>query len=313
MTKFNPFEYILVLEECLISPQLYKEKEESFKKFMECVEKNKDNDKFIEIVEKELNKKNGGATKSTGSTVDTPLTIKEVDDNISAISDDVKTMFEKTLNKDQEIDQTIFELSGLIINAKKEKDKDSVKIKNIMLLINYGLKYLLECQTILQSKDDLQNINELTIIIKILSQTIKNVKKYEGIPPDDTFKKLILKFIEASHAKISKLSIFLNTKYEDLNLITSKAIMSLSVIMCAMIYLNTEETGTKYIETNRESKKILQNDINIINGISPIPISGNDSDINKLIKDTISILNKKCKPDHMMDTFIYVLNMIETK
>lgn len=298
---FNPFEYILVLEECLITPQLYKEKEESFKKFMECVEKNKDKDDFIKIIEEELKKTNGGAT---GSTVDAVLTIDEINANISAIPDDIKTMFEKTLNKDQEIDQTIPELTAVIIKAKKDNN-----IKNIISLINYGLKNLLECENILQSKDDLQN-RELKSIIMFVNNAIKNAKNYEKIPPDDTFKETILKFIERSHRKVNDLSNLLKTKYPDLNLITSKAIMSLSVIMCAMIYLNTEES--KYIETNGILKKILQDDINIINGkpTEPTPI---DSDINNLITNTISILNKKCKPDHMMDTFIYVLNMIETK
>lgn len=309
MTTFNPFEYILILEECLTTPQLYKEKEEEFKNFMECVDKNKDSDDFIKIIENELNKKNGG------SPVGAILTKEQVQTNIDGISVDFKTKVEEAINDVKSINND--KLTDFILNSVKDgKTKKTEKnIKDLLLLTNYGLKTLLECQTILQTKKDkdLDDISgELNKIIIIINNIILLAKKYESMPPEDNFNDTILNQSKFYHKRTNEFLLkILKTAHTEINSAAGKANMASSIIFATMKCLSIS-TAKNDVETNKIIKKILQDDINIINGI-PLPISGNDSNIINLIKNTISILNKKCKPDHMMDTFIHVLIMIETK
>jgi hypothetical protein len=304
---FNPFEFILILEECINTPQLYKEKEDLFKNFMECVEKNKneDNDKFIEIVEKEINKTNGG------SSVDAILTKEEVQTNIDGISDDIKTQIEKAIN---DVNSIVVDDLISFISTSVTKGKTENNIKDLLLLTNYGLKYALDCQTILQDIKEFDDIdNKLTVIIKSINDIIGLATKYDSIPPEKNFDGSILKLTIEYHEKTNNiLSQILKTTHTALNSIAGKVIMASSIIFATMKCLSIS-TAENDVETNTIIKKILVDDINIINGTDPTPTSGIDSDIIKLINDTISILKKKCKPDHMMDTFIYVLNMIERK
>lgn len=317
MTKFNPFEYILILEECLETPQLYKEKEDIFKNFMECVEKNKNNEEFIEIVEKELNelnKKNGGAK---GSPVDPNLTMKEVQKNIDGINQNIKTKVEKAINDVKLI--LLDDLTTFILNSIKDgKTKKTEKnIKDLLLLTNYGLKTLLECQNILQKikDEELQSVDRhLNTIIRVINNIIRLATKYESIPPENNFDSSILKMTKNYHKKTNEiLSKILKTKYETVNLLAGKAIMASSIIFATMTCLSIS-TAKNDVETNNITKKILVDDINIIKATDPtplpVPTSSIDSDI---INNTISILKKKCKPHHMMDTFVYILNKIETK
>lgn len=311
--KFNPFEYILILEECLINPQLYKEKEELFKNFMECVEKNKDNEHFIEMIEKEINKKMGGATS------DANLTMQEVQKNIDGINKNIKTEVEKAINDVKSINND--NLTLFILNSVKDgkTEKTEKNIKDLLLLTNYGLKTLLECQTILQeiNKDNpdekLQTVHdELNAIIKTINNIIGLAKDYESIPPDKNFNNSLLSKSNFYHKKTNEVLLkILKTEHTNLNSAAAKVIIASSIIFATMKCLSIS-TAKNDLETNKIIKKILQDDMNIINGNPvPIPTSGNNSDIVDLIKKTILILNKKCKPEHMMDTFIYVLSMIE--
>jgi len=312
MAKFNPFEFILILEECLNTPQLYKEKEDLFKNFMECVDKNKDNEQFIEIVEKEINKTNGGTL------VGAILTKEQVQTNIDGISVDFKTEVEKAINDVKSIN--IDDLTVFILKSVKDgKSKKTEKNKDLLLLTNYGLKTLLDCQTTLQKinedkKDkDLDVIDgKLNTIIKSINDIIELATKYDSIPPKKNFDESILKLTFDYHEKTNNiLSQILKTTYTELKSIAAKVIMASSIIFATMkcLSISTEEN-----DVDTSIKKILADDIKIINGTpDPTPTSGNDSVIVDLINKTISILNKKCKPDHMMDTFIYVLNMIERK
>lgn len=313
---FNPFEFILILEECLNTPQLYKEKEDLFKNFMECVEKNKNNENFIEIVEKEINKTNGGTS------TDAILTKEQVQSNIDGISHDIKTQIEKAINDVNSINVdklTTFILKSVKDGKTKKTEKTEKNIKDLLLLTNYGLNTLLECQTILQDinkdKKEFEDVDgKLNTIIKSINDIIGLATKYDSIPPKKNFDESILKLTFEYHEKTNNiLSQILKTTHTKVNSIAAKVIMASSII-CAIMKCLSISTAENDVEPNTIIKKILVDDINIINGTPPpVPTTSIDSVVVDLINKTISILKKKCKPDHMMDTFIYVLNMIERK
>ena len=327
--KFNPFEYILILDEFLKNPILYKNKEDTLKDIMNTIKDNKDEEieTFIVNVEKKINETVGGAT------VDAFLTTEQVDANISHISDkNLKNMVENKIehvsdntNLVTPIDVTEIEAIIYGLTAAINQGKVDENIDDILSLTNYGLKYLLECQSILQDKASTLGIDinkEMNEILNIINAIIREAKKFESekiIPPDGNFDK-ILNDVEIYHKKTNEtLKKILNIKDDELISVAAKAIMASSIIFSAFTYLSIDPPKTYQNTTNSSNtiKTIIEDDIKLIRNKSQSTgeinsPSNSDSDINKSINDTIFILKQKCSSTHMMDTFVYVVEQLET-
>lgn len=321
MEKFNPFAYILILEECLKNPNVYEK--DKLIKFMDVIKENKDQENFIEIITTEINKMNGG------STVDAIMKKDDIERNIERINVELKTTVENAINDIKNLN--VNKLLGFITDflSKAKKVKNLRDLGDALLLTNYGLKYLIECQKVLHAnsatlKEEFQDVeSQLNSVIGIANKTSIEVEKFiasKKIPPDGNFYNSVLKYATKYHKDGNNiLKNILKTNIEEVNLAAAKSIMASCIALSVMTFLNIydidDEKFTMYSST---IKKIIEDDLKLIANdepeldVNPDTNPDTNPDINVLINDIITILKKKCTPQDMMDTFIEIVKIIDT-